>query len=103
MCGLCLPHCPTYQLHHSEAESPRGRIALMQALASGRLEASEALRGHLNSCLVCRACEKMCPSKVPYGQLIDTTRAQLRKQGVPPTPPLKRLLTQVEDKEKLLP
>ncbi len=101
MCGLCLPHCPTYQLHHSEAESPRGRIALMQALASGRLEPSTALQGHLDSCLVCRACEKMCPSKVQYGQLIDITRGLLRAQGEPATMPLQRLLTQVEDTKKL--
>ena len=101
MCGLCLPHCPTYQLHHSEAESPRGRIALMQALASGKLTKSEALTRHLDSCLVCRACEKMCPSKVEYGQLIDTTRGLLREQGHTAPPVLKQLLTQVEDKEKL--
>ncbi|MEN8169765.1 MAG: (Fe-S)-binding protein [Pseudomonadota bacterium] len=101
MCGLCLPHCPTYQLHHSEAESPRGRIALMQALAAGQLKSSPVLQRHLDSCLVCRACEKMCPSKVPYGQLIDATRAQLRKQGKPSPPPLKRLLAQVEEKKKL--
>ncbi len=101
MCGLCLPHCPTYQLHHSEAESPRGRIALMQALASGRLGNSSALQRHLDSCLVCRACEKMCPSKVEYGQLIDTTRELLHSQGRQPAAPLQRLLEQVADKEKL--
>jgi glycolate oxidase iron-sulfur subunit len=102
MCGLCLPHCPTYQLHHSETESPRGRIALMQALAAGQLAPSEALVRHLDSCLVCRACEKMCPSKVAYGQLIDTTRAELREQGTPVATPLKHLLEQVKDKDKLL-
>ena len=48
-CGLCLPHCPTYGVTLDEAESPRGRIALMQGLASGALAASPALQGHLDS------------------------------------------------------
>lgn len=101
MCGLCLPHCPTYQLHHRETESPRGRIALMQALAAGRLQADEALQRHLDSCLVCRACERMCPSKVEYGQLIDTTRGLLRARGQQPGAALRQLLDQVADKPKL--
>lgn len=77
MCGLCLPHCPTYRLLRNEADSPRGRIALMLALAKGELREAPPLQRHLERCLACRACERMCPSGVEYGKLIDLTRNRL--------------------------
>lgn len=80
-CALCLPHCPTYRLTRDESESPRGRIALMQALAEGELEYSERLAGHLDRCLGCRNCEPVCPANVPYGRLIDAGRALLAESG----------------------
>ena len=74
-CGLCLPHCPTYALSRNEAESPRGRIALAEALARGTLTATPGLLTHLDNCLLCRRCETACPSGVAYGSLLDHVRA----------------------------
>lgn len=80
-CALCLPHCPTYKLSLNEGDSPRGRIALMQALTEGVITQDDASTSHLDGCLVCRACEPVCPANVPYGRLIDAGRHGLWRTG----------------------
>ena len=81
-CGICLPQCPTYRVLGEEMDSPRGRIYLMRAAAEGRAELTPGLARHLDLCLGCRACETACPSGVPFGQLLEATRAQLDRKGV---------------------
>jgi glycolate oxidase iron-sulfur subunit len=76
-CGLCLPHCPTYFLDASEAESPRGRITLARGVADGSLAMDASVREHLDHCLGCLSCQAVCPSDVRYGELIVETRALL--------------------------
>src|SRR5206468_516268 len=81
-CGICLPQCPTYRVLGEEMDSPRGRVYLMRAAAEGRAELTPGLARHLDLCLGCRACETACPSGVPFGQLLEATRAQLDRKRV---------------------
>ena len=77
-CGFCLQACPTYVVLEDENDSPRGRLLLMRSLLEGSLQTEdEEVRGHLDRCLGCRACETACPSGVPYGHLLEATRATL--------------------------
>ena len=80
-CGFCLQACPTYVVLEDENDSPRGRLLLMRSLLEGSLETSdEAVRQHLDQCLGCRACETVCPSGVPYGHLLEATRATMTER-----------------------
>jgi len=89
-CGMCLPTCPTYVETKAERNSPRGRIALMRAIADGNLEATKAFKDEMYFCLGCLACETACPAGVDYTQLFEMARAEAeRTQG--PRSPARRL------------
>jgi glycolate oxidase iron-sulfur subunit len=84
-CGFCLQACPTYLNLEDENDSPRGRIFLMRSLLEGTVKPDDpSVQQHIDQCLGCRACEPVCPSGVPYGQLLEATRATLRESR--PTP-----------------
>jgi glycolate oxidase iron-sulfur subunit len=100
-CGFCLQACPTYLTLEDENDSPRGRIVLMRALVDGSLPVDDPdVRTHIDRCLGCRACETACPSGVPYGHLLEATRATLTRSE--PNPPLARLILFVFARRSLL-
>ncbi|HEY8175866.1 MAG TPA: heterodisulfide reductase-related iron-sulfur binding cluster [Gemmatimonadaceae bacterium] len=100
-CGFCLQSCPTYVVLEDENDSPRGRLLLMRSLLEGSLKTEdEAVRGHLDRCLGCRACETACPSGVPYGHLLEATRATLTARH--PLPFAARLLLGVFARPRLM-
>ena len=100
-CGFCLQACPTYLNLEDENDSPRGRIFLMRSLLEGTVAPGDpSVQQHIDQCLGCRACEPVCPSGVPYGQLLEATRATLKESR--PTPPVARFILFVFAREWLL-
>jgi len=81
-CGLCLTSCPTYQVTGRETSSPRGRVYLMRGAAEGRVDPAGLLAEEAHLCLGCRACETACPTNVPYGEMLEHTRAALQESGL---------------------
>jgi glycolate oxidase iron-sulfur subunit len=76
-CGLCLNDCPTYRVLGNEADSPRGRIQLIRALMAAEATPDPNVVGHIDACLVCRACETACPSLVPFGRIMEGAREEI--------------------------
>jgi glycolate oxidase iron-sulfur subunit len=85
-CGLCLPTCPTYDVTKLERHSPRGRIALMRAIADDRLEPTKTFADEMYYCLGCLACMTACPAGVDYAELFERARAEAEASRVLATP-----------------
>ena len=81
-CGLCLPTCPTYDATKLERHSPRGRIALMRAIADGQMEPTRTFAEEMYFCLGCLACMSACPAGVNYAELFERARAEAERVGV---------------------
>jgi glycolate dehydrogenase iron-sulfur subunit len=60
----------------------------MRSLLEGTISPDdEYVQTHISRCLGCRACETACPSGVPYGHLLEATRATLdQSQRMPLVP-----------------
>ena len=78
-CGLCLPTCPTYRETGLEAESPRGRIMMMDAALKDELKSQDSFNEHLSNCLGCYTCETVCPSGIEYSDLLSHCQSELIK------------------------
>lgn len=85
-CGLCLPTCPTYEATKVERHSPRGRIALMRAVADDRMSMTKTFAEEMYYCLGCLACVTACPAGVNYAELFEHARAEAEASGVLTSP-----------------
>ena len=83
-CGLCLAVCPTYRELGIEPASPRGRLALIKAVAEGRLSVTKNLAQYIYGCLDCLACVSACPPGVRTDELVSATKVQINQELPPP-------------------
>ena len=89
-CGTCLTQCPVYSEALSEITSPRGKLSLVESLASGEIQFTEKFGDILSACLLCDSCGESCPNGVKAGDiLLSARKALVNHRGLPP---VKKLL-----------
>ena len=79
-CGFCMAGCPVYYETAIEGDSPRGRVALVRALAEGRLEPGKDYTKHIFNCLDCMACVESCPSGVKVNEFVLNAKSKIQSK-----------------------
>lgn len=82
-CGMCISTCPTYQVRPEENYGPRGRVRLIERVVRKADVLAQEEMAALEACVLCRACEVVCPSKMDYAglyrQAIDSSASQAKQ------------------------
>ena len=76
-CGTCMADCPIYVETLSEVTTPRGKLSLIESLASGEILLSKKLQDILFTCLACDTCGESCPNNVKVGEILLAARKEL--------------------------
>lgn len=74
-CGMCQAVCPVFAQSGRESDVTRGKLALLDGLASEILSDPKAVNEKLNRCLLCGTCQSNCPSGVSVMDIFLKARA----------------------------
>jgi len=79
-CGFCETSCPTYVETLNRLYSPRGRVGVAKLLLEEGLINGSSVKS-IYTCLLCRACEEVCPSEVKVVEIMLRVRRVLASKG----------------------
>lgn len=80
-CGSCKALCPTYGEDVTEGMSARGRVILLKKYIEGEIGPTEILDERIFSCMLCGACNTLCPMGLSITDAVYEGRKSLRKSG----------------------
>lgn len=76
-CGMCQAVCPVFTVSGKEGDVTRGKLALLDALASEMAQDPDGVDDKLNRCLMCGTCQANCPSGVKVMDIFFKARTIL--------------------------
>lgn len=81
-CGFCEAVCPTFRVSSEKVYGPRGRTWLTLLFLEGKLkDLGSDLAKSTYTCITCRACLRVCPSKIDVPLLMAYMRSVIAEGG----------------------
>jgi len=79
-CGNCQFVCPVFAVRPEESMTPRGKVALVEAVTQGHLDGTSRYKEYLETCLLCGACEEACPNDVETVSIMSRGRTNVPRE-----------------------
>ncbi|MBE0569106.1 MAG: (Fe-S)-binding protein [Deltaproteobacteria bacterium] len=83
-CGTCRTVCTLYPHRKTENAAARGKVLILESALSGEDTDLASVREAMADCLLCGRCERECPNRVLFEEIVMRGRADLADEvGVP--------------------
>lgn len=73
-CGSCVVVCPVFQVDSRESMTARGKMHLLATVLAEH--PSEVFENLFSQCLLCGACEQVCPRDLPITDIVSLARSR---------------------------
>jgi len=70
-------YCLVYNQTLNESFSPRGKMQILEAVSSGKIEYSDKVSEKIFTCTSCNICQGECPSGVKIENIAGIAREEL--------------------------
>jgi len=84
MCGRCQAVCPVYASSSTEDNCARGKIRLIEKIKNNEYDFDDYIKGAINRCVACSACQDACKNDVNYIDLIAAGREMMNESAGEP-------------------
>ena len=98
-CGSCLSVCPAYRVTRDEAVTARSKLRTIEKLSKGASLSQEEVE-KVFLCLHCRACERVCQSRLNLVEAWEALEKDVAEKHGTPSEAVARFMKDVSESDE---
>ena len=98
-CGSCLSVCPAYRVTRDEAVTARSKLRMIEKLSRGSSLSREEVE-KVFLCLHCRACERVCQSRLNLVETWEALEKEVAEKHGTPSEAVARFMKDVSESDE---